>query len=122
LRDTDGFALAMVPLAELDAVAELSHTAAAFLRSERALQEGKTRPSDLCEFAWLSAFDTDDQAECLDELRDAISLAESTHDLEPLRTCLRDWKTTARALSDPARRRVLTGLGDNEFVEVDRPA
>lgn len=122
LRDTDGFALAMLPLAELDAVAELSHTAAAFIRAESALQQGKTRPVDLGDFAWLSVFEDDDRAELFGELRDAISMAESTHDLEPLRTCLREWQTTAKALADPERRKILTGLGDDEFVKVGRPA
>jgi hypothetical protein len=43
-------------------------------------------------------------------------------DLRSLRTCLRDWQTTAEALSDPAGRLVLIGVPDEDFVEVERPA
>lgn len=122
LRDTDGLALAMVPLAELEAVTELSHTAAAFIRSESALRRGQARASDLGDFAWLAEFDSDDQAQFFEELAEAISLAESTHDLEPLRRCLHEWKTTAHVLSDPSRCAVLTGAWvEDDFVEVERP-
>jgi hypothetical protein len=54
----------------------------------------------------LLVFDEDDRA----------------RDLRPLRTCIRDWQTTAEALSDPARRLVLIGVPDEDFVEVERPA
>jgi hypothetical protein len=71
--------------------------------------------------AWLSVFDHEDQAEFLSELWDSIRLAESTHELQALRVCLREWQTTARALSDPKGRQILTSAGDDEFVEVGSP-
>jgi len=122
LRDTDGFALAMVPLAELEAVSEVGHIALMLLRAEVGMRREKPRPSDLGGLAWVMVLDEEDCAQCLEELRDAVSLADSTHDLVPLRSCLREWQTTARALADPARCRLLTGAGDEDFVEVDRPA
>ena len=122
LRDTDGFALVMVPLAELEAVTELGHTAVALIRAESVLRQAKARPFELGAMAWLSVFDEDDRTEFFDELHDAISLADSTHDLEPLRTCLKAWQTTARALSDPTRRQILTGAGDGSYAEVERPS
>ena len=122
LRDTDGFALVMVPLTELEAVTELGHTAIALIRAESMLRQDKARPFDLGAMAWLSVFDEDDRIDFFDELHDAITLADSTHDLQPLRTCLRDWQTTARALSDPTRRQILTAAGDGEYAEVERPS
>ncbi len=94
LRDTDGFALTMIPLAQLEAITEI---------------------------AQLAAFDGEDRAEFFEELRDALSVAEATRDATPVETCLREWRTTARALSDPLRQAILTAPGDDGYAEVDRP-
>src|SRR5260370_22842835 len=58
------------------------------------------------------AFDEDDRAEFFTELRDALSVAEATRDAGPIETCLREWRTTARALSDPLPRAILAPPGD----------
>ena len=42
-------------------------------------------------------------------------------DAAPVETCLREWRTTARALADPQRRAILTGPGDDDYAEVSRP-
>jgi len=65
--------------------------------------------------------DDEDRAEFFEELRDALSVAEATRDAEPVETCLREWRTTARALSDSQRRAILTAPGDDDYAEVDRP-
>jgi hypothetical protein len=52
---------------------------------------------------------------------DALSVAAATRDAAPVETCLREWRTTARALSDPLRRAILTAPGDDDYAEVDRP-
>jgi hypothetical protein len=122
LRDTDGFALAMVPLADLEAVSEIGQAALTLLRAESGLRRADAHASDLGPLAWLLVFDEDDRAQFVEELSDAITLADATRDPQPLRTCLRDWRTTAEALSDPARRLVLIGVPDEDFVEVERPA
>jgi uncharacterized protein DUF6247 len=62
--------------------------------------------------AWLAVFEDDDRLEFFEELRDALSVAEATRDAAPVETCLREWRTTARALSDPLRHAILTGPGD----------
>jgi len=121
LRDTDGFALTMVPLSQLEAITEVAHTAVAALLAVAALARGHTRPAELGQLAWLAVFDEDDRAEFFDELRDALALAEATRDAEPVETCLREWRTSARALSDPLAREILTGPGDDDYAEVTRP-
>jgi hypothetical protein len=121
LRDTDGFALTMVPLAQFDAITEIAQVAVAALVALGALRRGLKRPADFGQLAWLAAFDEDDRSEFFEELRDALALAESTRDATPVETCLRDWRTTAQALSDPQRRAVLAGPGDDDYAEVARP-
>ena len=121
LRDTDGFALTMVPLARLEAVTEIAQVAVAALLAVAVLGRGSARPADLGQLAWLAAFDEDDRTEFFGELRDALSVAAATCDAEPVETCLSEWRTTAHALSDPLRRAILTGPGDDDYAEVDRP-
>jgi Family of unknown function (DUF6247) len=121
LRDTDGFALTMVPLSQLEAITEVARTAVAALLAAGALSRGQARPAELGQLAWLAVFDEEDRAEFFDELRDALAVAEATRDAEPVERCLREWRTTARALSDPLAREILTGPGDDEYAEVSRP-
>ena len=80
LRDTDGFALTMIPLAQLEAVTEIAQVAVAALLALAALGRGSTRPADFGQLAWLAAFDEDDRAEFFEELRDALSIAAATRD------------------------------------------
>ena len=121
LRDTDGFALTMVPLSQLEAITEVARTAVAALLAAGALSRGQARPAELGQLAWLAVFDEEDRAEFFDELRDALAVAEATRDAEPVERCLRQGSTTARALSDPLAREILTGPGDDEYAEVTRP-
>jgi len=121
LRDTDGFALTMVPLAQHEAITEVARTAVAAMLALAVLSRGQARPAELGQFAWLAVFDDDDRVGFFDELRDALAVAEATRDAGPLETCLREWRTTARALSDPLAREILTGPGDEDYAEVTRP-
>ena len=121
LRDTDGFALTMLPLAQVEAIREIAAVAVSALSAGSVLAKGRPRPAELGALSWLTVFDTDDLDEFFAELRDALTLAESTQDATPVETCLRDWRTTAQALSDPLRRQILTGAGSDDFVEVERP-
>jgi hypothetical protein len=86
-----------------------------------ALSRESPRPAELGLLAWLAVFDDEDRVEFFGELRDALALAEATSDAAPVETCLREWRTTARALGDPQRRAILTGPGDDEYAEVSRP-
>ncbi|MGH3181403.1 MAG: DUF6247 family protein [Streptosporangiaceae bacterium] len=105
----------------LEAITEIAQIAVAALLAVAALGRGSTRPADFGQLAWLATFDDDDRAEFFGELRDALSVAEATRDAAPVETCLREWRTTARALSDPLRGALLTGPGDDDYAEVDRP-
>jgi hypothetical protein len=121
LRDTDGFALTMIPLAQLEAITEVARTAVAALLAVATLGREFVRPAELGPLAWLVVFDDDDRAEFFAELRDALALAEATRDAAPVETCLREWRTTARALADPQRQAILAGPGDDDYAEVSRP-
>jgi hypothetical protein len=112
----------MVPLADLEAVSEIGQAALTLLRAESGLRRADAHASDLGPLAWLLVFDEDDRAQFVEELSDAITLADATRDLRPLRACLRDWQRTAEALSDPTRRLLLIGAAEEDFVEVERPA
>ena len=72
-------------------------------------------------FSWRLEFEEDDREEFLSEIRDAMSVAESAEDFEPVQACIREWTLTAKALSHPTRRAILTGAGDGEYDEVVRP-
>lgn len=72
--------------------------------------------------SWLAALDYDDQTQFFLEMSEALGEAESARDAEPLEKCLREWRVTAEALSDPLRRAVLAGTWNNDdFAEVARP-
>jgi hypothetical protein len=71
---------------------------------------------------WTRHLDAEDRRLMFAELRFAFETLERSGDPEPLETCLRDWKVTAEALSDPDRRAVLTGPpGPGDFTEMPRP-
>jgi len=114
LRDTDGFALTMVPLAQLEAITEVARTAVAALLALAALSRGSVRPAELGQLAWLAVFGEDDRAEFFAELLDALPVAEATRDASRVETCLREWRATAQALSDPPRREIPTGPAEGD--------
>lgn len=124
LRDTDGVSLVMVPQKSFDLLAQLKTWSSRYLQVEGALERDRAhrRPSDFGDVAWLATFDEDDQATFRREFHDALLQAIATDSTDPIETCIRDWKTTARALSDETRRRILMGTpAEGDFVEVTRP-
>ena len=64
--------------------------------------------------SWLAALDAGDLADFAGEMREALNTSVARRDAGPVETCLREWRVTGEALSDPAARAVLTG-------EVPRP-
>jgi len=99
LRDTDGFALTMVPLAQLEAITEIAQVAVAALLALAAVGRGSARPADFGQLAWLAAFDDEDRAEFFEELRDALSVAEATRDAVPVETLRQAVQTQLEALA-----------------------
>jgi hypothetical protein len=81
------------------------------------------RTTDSGELAWLRAFDDDDQRTFRAELLEALELCLATESVEPAERCISEWRTTARALSNDQRCRILTGPRDDAaaFEEVARP-
>src|SRR5258707_8132957 len=83
LRDTDGFALTMIPLAQLEAITEIAQVAVAALLALAALSHDSVRPADLGQLAWLAAFHGEDPAEFFEHLPDPLSAAEATRAATP---------------------------------------
>ena len=70
---------------------------------------------------WLAALDDDDRAQFFLDMDTALDASGAAGSAEPLETCLREWRTTGEALSDPVRRAVLTGEACDNYEEVPRP-
>lgn len=71
--------------------------------------------------SWLAALDGGDRAQFAAEMREALDSSVAAGDAAPLETCLREWRVTGEALSDPQRREILTGDGLGDYGEVPRP-
>lgn len=79
---------------------------------------------------WVTYLDADDRALMVTELRAEVEALESSGDPEPLETCLREWRVTAEALSDPVAREILTAPPVDcgpvpdpaDYVEAGRPS
>jgi hypothetical protein len=125
LRDTDGVSLVMVPSSAFEVLVSLRDWFARDLRLEDVLGRpwAERRPIEFGDLAWLCVFDDDDQMAFHRELHEALMLTLASDSTEPVDRCVREWRTTARALSDTARRTVLVGaVTEDDFEEVARPA
>ena len=59
--------------------------------------------------SWLAVFGSDDVAQFFAEMAGALQTSAARKDPEPLETCLREWKVTARELADSRLREALDG-------------
>jgi len=125
LRDTDGTSLLMVREGDYRALAALRDWILAYLVLENAL----TRPAhqrvaaDFGLLAWAAVFDDEDLGELRREFGDALIRATATRDVDLVSRAVEDWHRTARALTDPISRAVLTGeVRDEDFVEAGSPS
>jgi len=125
IRDKDGTGLVLVRqrVFELlqwawDLVPEVIQLATLL---ERPLAE--RQPIAFGVFAWLAVFEEEDQRTFLKEIREAIVKSLALQSVDAVEELIRDWRTTASALSNEKGRRVLTSVGESlgEFHEVDRP-
>ncbi|HYO53576.1 hypothetical protein [Archangium sp.] len=125
IRDTDGLGLVLVPQRNFEILRAYRELLAKLLMLESAWKRPASErcPSDFGEFAWLVAFDEDDQKSFHRELLDASIQALATDSFDPVNACVEDWRMTARSLSKEKSRRVLTAPGDDlsTFEEVERP-
>lgn len=125
IRDTDGTGLVMLPQGRFDFLRALREQFGRFIALEGTLERPakERRATDFGEFAWLTAFDEDDQLSFRRELLDALVQSLAGDSVEPAERCIKEWRTTARALSNEKSHRILTGAGDDAaaFQEVERP-
>lgn len=72
---------------------------------------------------WLRHLDTDDRAECLGDLWEALEdLSAGASGRETFEVALAEWRATAQSLADPDRRDILLGeITDDDFVPADPP-
>lgn len=125
IRDTDGVGLVLMPQGRFELLRALREQFSRFVLLEATFERPaeERRVTDFGEFAWLAPFDADDQQTFRKELMEALVQCFATDSLEPVEKCIRDWRTTARALSNEKSRRVLMGAGDEaaSFEQVSRP-
>lgn len=125
IRDTDGTGLVMLPQGRFDFLRALREHFSRFIALEGTFERPvkERRATDFGEFAWLTAFDEEDQLSFRRELLDALMQSLAGDSVEPAERCINEWRTTARALSNEKSRRILTGAGDDDaaFEEVARP-
>ncbi|AHH22245.1 hypothetical protein NONO_c74900 [Nocardia nova SH22a] len=123
LRDTDGSVLVMLAAQRIAALTEAAAVTTQLFTAEAVLARTSTpTPVELGGLAWLSEFDSDDRAEALSEIRNALVLTVTSEDPTPLREALHAWVTTAAVMRDPQRRAVHTEPGvESDYVEVGEP-
>lgn len=123
LRDKDGTSLVMLPETHLQWLEALAHWSTAHLRLEELLRRGvMPTVSDLGDLAWLRVFDLEDVREFADELHEVLVTAHADRTVDSLSQCIQAWRTTARQLEDPLRRKVLLGIHNPEsFEAAERP-
>jgi hypothetical protein len=125
IRDTDGTGLVLLPQVRFELLRELREQFSRFVSLLAAFERPKNerRMTDFGDFAWLAAFDEDDQLSFRRELMETLLQSLANDSTDPVERCVRDWRTTALALSNEKTRRILTGPGPSEgsFDEVGRP-
>jgi hypothetical protein len=125
IRDTDGMGLVMLPQGRFELLRALRELLGRFLALEGTLERApaERRVTDYGELAWLMVFDEDDQRSFRREFLEALVQSLANESVEPAERCISEWRTTARALSNDQRRRILTSPGDDAaaFEEVARP-
>jgi hypothetical protein len=125
IRDRDGMGLVLVPQEDYEALQGFSSLLSKLITLDAAFERPAKdrRPVELGDFAWLAAFDDDDQREFRRELLGAMAQASATRSTDPVEQCLHDWRATAAALANEKGRRILTSPGDpaDAFKEVHRP-
>jgi hypothetical protein len=125
IRDKDGTGLVVLPQEDFERLNELANLFLKLITLDSTFEKpaAERRSADLGEFAWLAAFDEDDQRTFRLELREALATSMGSRSTKPVEGCLNDWRATAAALSNEKGRRILTSKGEglDSFREVRRP-
>lgn len=106
VRDKDGTTLILTPAADMERLRELADLALGLATLQRVLaRRADQRPTALYgAFAWASALPEANQRAFVEELADALLMANSGTSLEPARELIEDWIVTAEAWADPDTR------------------
>lgn len=114
VRAVDGTALVLTPLTAVERSETVAHWAMVLLTS-------RDRPA-AAELSWLRHLDNDDRQEFLDEATAALADVSSGGPIAEFEKVISEWRTTALALADKTRRKVLLGdVTENDFEPVERP-
>ena len=125
LRTPEGEALVMLREAQLDHLASMHEHALAYYMLDNALSRPRAerRPADFGSWAFIEVFDDEDIQDFRAEMNAALMRAASVGDLTLIDSTLDDWRRSARTMSDPVAREILSGeVSDEDWSEVDRPA
>jgi len=120
LRDSDGTSIVALSETELDALDMIATWSAERDRLVSLLAGRTDTPTtlELGSLAWMHNLDRSDHVEFANELREALLLAWSRKDGQPIRDTVHAWKVTAAELADPVRREALLGRFDRQtFVD-----
>ena len=122
LRTPDGDALVMLREARLGHLSAIRDHALAYLTLDAALSRPRAerRASDFGAWAFIAAFEDDDILEFQTEMNEAIVSAASGYDSTLIETALDAWRRSARTLSDPVAREILSGqVSEDDWRELD---
>lgn len=121
LRDKDGTSLVMLPETRLAALEEHAYWSRALQRINSLYRaDGRPTVEELGDLAWMRTLDSEDVAAFLDELQDALIAGLADESTAAIEDTVHAWRVTARQLTDPLRRSVLTEPTQlSDFVEID---
>ncbi|GEB17078.1 hypothetical protein GUY44_24235 [Pimelobacter simplex] len=121
LRTTAGDSLVLLREARLEHLSSIRDHALAYLLLDAALRRPREerRPQDFGPWAFIEVFEDDDIIDFQSEVNDAITRAASGGDAEGIESVLDAWRRSARTLSDPVAREILSGqVSAEDWVEV----
>ena len=125
IRDKDGMGLVLLRQSSFDLLRSLRALFSKFVSLEAAFERptAERRATDFGEFAWLTAFDEDDQQTFRREFLEAVSQSIASDSVEAVEQCIHDWRLSARVLSNEKSRRIHTSPGESlsAFTEVGKP-
>ncbi len=102
IRDKDGTGLVLVRKSNFVLLRSVREWFSKFVTVLAAFERptSERRPTDFGELSWLSEFDEEDRQVFRKELLEALNRSLSLDSFEPVENLIRDWRTTASALSN----------------------
>jgi hypothetical protein len=124
LRDKDGTSLVMLPESRLEHLERFRSHLSLYLVVEHGARTGEhLGVIGLGVNAWIRSLSVEDLVEFSNELGEALAAAAADDSTAVLDDVVSAWRTTARQLEDPLRRRVLLAAFDEaDYVDAERPS